>query len=270
MCVIQVPVYAFRNRLQRFHSLRLSVHLFLQPLPGGFRRHFPIVCTATLLVWLKRENELYSTTIIMCYSWERMFFVRHKSRLKNQLIIANCRIKWQASLHSLRDIDPNLNTYDMLFIIDCKLAYCIEILTMLGGAVCRERLELWQIFGSSFVTVSEVTECSVSGSLWRKVEQQSIAALHTTLFRRRCHSSIQWHHFWANCLATVITFVDFFQPSTVVQFLYLPRNTIISILYILSLGCNCTAVCAISSFAELYSNNFWVRATFYHSSPLSK
>jgi hypothetical protein len=48
----------------------------------------------------------------------------------------------------------------------------------LHEAVCRQRPELWPIFGSSIVTVFEVTECSVSGSLWRKVEQQSIAVLH--------------------------------------------------------------------------------------------
>jgi len=42
---------------------------------------------------------------------------------------------------------------------------------MLGGAVCRERPELWAVFGSFFVTVFEVTERSVSSSLWWKVEQ---------------------------------------------------------------------------------------------------
>jgi hypothetical protein len=38
----------------------------------------------------------------------------------------------------------------------------------LHEAVCRQRPEVWPIFGSSIVTVFEVTERSVSSSLWRK------------------------------------------------------------------------------------------------------
>ena len=49
----------------------------------------------------------------------------------------------------------------------------------LHEAVCRQRPELWSIFGSSVVTVSQVTEISVSISLWRNVEQQYIAVLHS-------------------------------------------------------------------------------------------
>ena len=65
---------------------------------------------------------------------------------------------------------------------DCKLAYCVEIVLRLGGAVCRQRPELWPIFDPSILTVFEVTDRSVSSSLWRKAEQQSIAVLHSTLF----------------------------------------------------------------------------------------
>ena len=119
-----------------------------------------------------------------------MFFVRHELRLKNQLIIENCKIKPQACLHSLRDIDSNLTTYDTSFITECKWAYYIEILTTVGGAVCKQRRELWPIFGSSIVTAFEVTERSVSSSLWRNVEQQSVAILHTTSFSRQYHCSI--------------------------------------------------------------------------------
>ena len=39
----------------------------------------------------------------------------------------------------------------------------------LHEAVCRQTAELWAIFGSSIVTVFEVTERSVSSNLWRKV-----------------------------------------------------------------------------------------------------
>jgi len=44
--------------------------------------------------------------------------------------------------------------------------------------VCRQR-QLWPIFGYSILTVFEVTERSVSSSLWRKVVQQTIAVLHS-------------------------------------------------------------------------------------------
>jgi hypothetical protein len=37
----------------------------------------------------------------------------------------------------------------------------------------------------------------------------------------------------------------------------------------LSLCCNCTAMCAMSSFTELYSHASWVFTTFHHSSPNS-
>jgi hypothetical protein len=145
--------------------------------------------------------------IIVRYNWDRQFFVRHELKLKNQLFIANCRIQRPAGLSSIRDIASNPTTYDILFITDCKSAYYLEILTMLGGAVYREGPEMWPIFGSSIVTVSEVTKRSVSSSLWRKVEQQSIAVLHITLFSRQYHCSIQWHHFWANCVATLTRYV---------------------------------------------------------------
>jgi len=39
----------------------------------------------------------------------------------------------------------------------------------LREVACRQRAGLWPIFGSSIVTVFEVTERSVSSSLWRKV-----------------------------------------------------------------------------------------------------
>jgi hypothetical protein len=66
-------------------------------------------------------------------------------------------------------------------IIDCKSAYYVELLKRVGS----QRPELRLIFGPSVLTVCEVTERSVSSNLWRKVEQQSIAVLHT----RQCHYS---------------------------------------------------------------------------------
>jgi hypothetical protein len=136
-----------------------------------------------------------------------MFFARRELRLKNQLIIANCRNKRPVCLSSWRDIASNLTIYDILFITDCKLAYYVEILTMLCGAVCRERSELWPIFGFPIVTVFQVTECSVSGSLWQKVEQLSIAVLYTSLFSRHCHCSTQL--FFSTKQLTSLCFIQF-------------------------------------------------------------
>jgi hypothetical protein len=82
----------------------------------------------------------------------------------------------------------------------------------LHEAVCRQRPELWPILGSSIVTVFEVTERSVSSSLWRNVEEQSIAVLHTALFSRQCHCS-------NISVATAITPVHFFQSTSAVHFI---------------------------------------------------
>ena len=157
MCLIQFPLCAFRNQLQRIHSLFLAVRLYLQrQLPGGFTRYFPIDCPSTLLVWLKRENKLYfiwnmRNFIVYgnyCALYLRQkFFAGHELRLKNHLIIEVRRFKRPACLHSLRDTASNLTIYDILLIIDCKLAYYVEILTMLSGAVSRRRPELRPIFG---------------------------------------------------------------------------------------------------------------------------
>jgi hypothetical protein len=73
--------------------------------------------------------------------------------------------------------------------------------SLLHESVCRQRPELWPIFGSPILTVFAVTQRSVSSSLWRKVEQQSIAVLHTTLFSRQCHCS--YSHYLCALLPTV-------------------------------------------------------------------
>jgi hypothetical protein len=49
--------------------------------------------------------------------------------------------------------------------------------------------EMWPKFGSSTLTVFEVTSRSVSNILFRKAEQQSIAVLRSTLFSNQCHFS---------------------------------------------------------------------------------
>jgi hypothetical protein len=100
--------------------------------------------------------------IIARYNSDRIFFARHELRLKNELIIENFRIKLPAGLPSLSVIASNPTTYDIFLTIDSISTYYVEILTMLSGTVCRERSELWPIFGFSFVVVYEVTECSVS------------------------------------------------------------------------------------------------------------
>jgi len=45
-------------------------------------------------------------------------------------------------------------------------------------------------------------------------------------------------------------------------------NKTISIFWTLPLGCNWTGICTLSSFDELYSNNFWVLAVFFTFHPL--
>ena len=59
----------------------------------------------------------------------------------------------------------------------------------LHEAIYRQVPQLWPIIGSPTLTVPEVTDRSVSSSLRRKAEQQSVAVLHSTLFSRQCHCS---------------------------------------------------------------------------------
>jgi len=95
---------------------------------------------------------------------------------------AQCR--YPAVLPSLTDIASSNTAYSNWLVIDCKSAYYVDILLRLGGTVCRQR-QMWPIFGSSILTVCAVTERDVSSSLWRIIEQQSIAVLHS----RQCHCS---------------------------------------------------------------------------------
>jgi hypothetical protein len=151
---------------------------------------FPIDCTATLLVWLQKGEQmvLYMKTLwqlLSSITEIHCVFVRYDLRLQNQLIIANFKIKRPDVLTSLRDIASNETAEDILLKVNCKSAYYVEIMRSLHEAVCRQRPELWPVFGSSILTVYEVTDRSVSSSLCRKAEQQSVAVLHTTLFNRQ-------------------------------------------------------------------------------------
>ena len=111
--------------------------------------------------------------------------------------------------------------------IDCTAVdswkKCTNVMTV--ATVCTEMVLqchclLYNVLGSTaidccsaFLTVFEVTDRSVSSRLCRKVEQQSIAVLHSTLFSRQCHCST----ISVQTVATVITFVHFFQLSSTVQ-----------------------------------------------------
>ena len=195
--------------------------------------------------------------IIVRYKWDSLFFIRHEMRLKNKLIIANYRNKLPAGLPPLSDIASNPTTYDIFLTIDRISAYYVEILTMLIGAVCRERHELWERGCSYVVTVFEFTELSVSSSLWGNIAQQSIAVLHTTLFSRQCHCS-------TISVATAITHVHFSQPSLQYNLYNQCNNTQ---LLNPSLCCNSTAICAVSHLPNcttplwLFQNFFTVRPT---------
>jgi len=149
------------------------------------------------------------------YNWDRMFFARHELRLKNHLIIENCRIKRPNCLHSLRYTASNLTIYDIYLLIDCKLAYYVEILTMLGGAVRRGT---WPVADIWFFH---------RDSIWSHralCVKQFMAKGRTAIYRCTAHliilhCIIQCHHFCANRVAAFIIFVDYFQPSAVVQFI---------------------------------------------------
>jgi len=110
----------------------------------------------------------------------RMVWVEAEGNVNHQT--TECR--YPAVLLSITGIASNNTAYSNRLVIDCKSAYYEDILLRLGGAVCRQR-QLWPIFGYSILTVCEVTERSVSSSLWRKVEQQCIAVLNS----RQCHCS---------------------------------------------------------------------------------
>ena len=105
------------------------------------------------------------------------------------------KCRYLAVLPSITDIASSNTAYTNWLVIECKSAYYVDILLRLGGAVCRQRPELWTIFGSSILTVCEVTERSVSSSLWRKVEQQCIAVLNS----RQCHCSTISVQFCSYC-----------------------------------------------------------------------
>jgi hypothetical protein len=137
---------------------------------------------------------------------------------------------------------------------------CCDI--RLHDAVCRQRLELCPKFGSSNLWIFEVTDRSFSSSLSWKVEQQSIAVLHTTLFSIWCHWRIHWYHFCSQCVAAVINYESFSN-----RHLYYD-NTTIRICQTQSLSNNCTAIFAMLSFEELYRKTCWVFPTFYHSKPI--
>ena len=111
----------------------------------------------------------------------------------------------------------------------------------------------------------EVTQRSVSSSLFAKSR--------TAICRCTTHCIVQQmvtlqHHFSANCVFAVIAFVHFPQPSLQYNLYNQYNNTQ---LLNLSLCCNCTAVCAVSSCGELYSKTSWsLQILFFHSSPISK
>ena len=59
--------------------------------------------------------------------------------------------RYRAVLLSLTDIAWSETAYSNLVVIDCKLAYCVEIVLRLGGAVCRQRLNCgWELFLQSW------------------------------------------------------------------------------------------------------------------------
>ena len=189
----------------------------------------------------------------MSFTWQRAIILRKvwveaEGTINHQK--RECR--YPAVLPSLTDIASNNTAYSNSLVIDCKSAYFVDSLLRLGGAVCRQR-QMWPIFGSSILTVCEVTERSVSNTVWWKVEQQSIAVLHS----KQCHFS------------TISVQIVYLQPLRLctasnrpLQYnLYKQYNTQLLNLF---LCCNCSTICAMSPFTTLYSNTCWVFPTFHH------
>ena len=121
--------------------------------------------------------------------------------------------------------------------------------------------QLWPIFGSSILTVCEVTERCVSSSLWRKVEQQSITVLHS----KQCHcSTISVQTVQLQPLPLCTASNRPLQYNLYKKYEY--NNTE---LLNLSLSCKCIAIYAMSPFTKLYSKKSWVSPTFHQISPNS-
>ena len=158
---------------------------------------------------------------------------------------------------------------------------------------------MWPIFISSILTIFEVKiaqfqavnderwesnlslYCTADSATVARVEQQSIAVLHS----RQCHCSTDrtaiypctTHHIIQQTMSlytysgTVFVQIMLLQPLPLctssnrpLQYnLYNQYNN--TQLLNLSLCCNCTAICAMLSFTELYSNNCWVLPKLYHS-----
>jgi hypothetical protein len=77
--------------------------------------------------------------------------------MRNKLNIADCRNRRRTCLPFLRAIETNHTSFSILFTIDCKSFYYVENLTTLCRAVCRERPELWTIFG--YIKLSVEKDC---------------------------------------------------------------------------------------------------------------
>jgi len=75
------------------------------------------------------------------------------------LILAHCRIRLPGGLSSLRDMASNHTAYNTLLIMDCKSAYYVDILMLLGGAVCRQGPELWLTVGYMKLCVDRDLNC---------------------------------------------------------------------------------------------------------------
>ena len=66
---------------------------------------------------------------------------------------------YPAVLPSLTGIASNCTAYSNLLKIDCKSTFYVEILLKLGGAVCRQRHELWPKDGYMKLCVDTDLNC---------------------------------------------------------------------------------------------------------------
>jgi len=153
-----------------------------------------------------------------------------------------------------------------LMIMGFESVYYVEIMTSFDA----QKGELWPTVGYMELCVDRDLNWGRYLVLpsWQYLKLQN--ALYQAVFGQRSKSKLSLYctadsatvaPFLYNSVATAITAVHFFQPSTAVQFIQSIQQ------HNLSLCCNCTAICAILSFTELYRNTSRVFPTFYHSSP---
>jgi hypothetical protein len=118
--------------------------------------------------FVKMENKWYfirklKKFIVYSNKWplqdrQPLFFGRYEL-VEGTFNHQTTECRYPTVLPSLTNIASNNTAYSNLLIIDCKSAYYVEILLRLGGAVCRERPEMWPTVGYMKLCVDRDRKC---------------------------------------------------------------------------------------------------------------